>query len=131
MKTFQVNNSDSSRVMFDKLNSYVDTIKKEKYNYLLKLLNALFEKENITLRKFAKIDCEYFKTKPISTIVEILETHKLNFNYDISKLTKDEASIEIFNKEMFAIITKLLKIIDYKLIKLQNGGNPCYCIVFA
>lgn len=152
MSLFQVNNTDSARVMLDKLNTYVVTIKKEKYNNILKLLNELFEKNHNTLRNFTRIDSEYFETRSMTKTIKILETHKSKFNYDIDKLKKQFAektekiekskdeSVEIktkkkskseeisVSKEIFSIITKLLKSIEYKLIKSTNGKKTYYSI---
>lgn len=151
-KTFQVNNSDSARVMLDKLNLYVATIKKEKYGKLLKLMNELFDKNNNTLRNFVKIDCNYFESKSISKIIKILETHKTYFKYDIDKIIKhsenqsndesdksDKSSdkksdkLDKFNisKEIFSIISKLLKSIEYKLVKSTLGTKSFYSVAMC
>lgn len=86
MATFQINHSDPAHVMFDKLNSYVATLKKEKYNNLLKLLNDLFETKHNTLRHFTQMECSYFDKKSMSKLIKILELHKSKFNYDTSKI---------------------------------------------
>lgn len=161
MATFQVNNTDPAHVMLDKLNSYVTTLKKEKYNNLLKLLNELFEKKNFTLRHFTDIEYEYFETKSLSKTIKILEEHKPKFNYDIDKLkkhyaekkskknvvpnvsiapaknieikvkSKNSSSAEEFSasKEIFLIISKLLKAIEYKLVKFTKANKYYYSIV--
>jgi hypothetical protein len=145
MATFQVNNTDSACVMLDKLNSYVVTIKKEKYNNILKLLNELFEKNHKTLRNFVEIECEYFETQSITKTIKILETYKSTFNYDVDKIKKkdqkDPVEIKIktgskteefsISKEIFLIISKLLKSIEYKLIKFTKGNKQYYSILMC
>lgn len=184
MATFSVNTSDPAHVMLDKLNSYVSSLKKEKYNNILKLLNELFESQHKTLRHFTEIEIEYFEKKSISKIIKILELHKSKFNYDIEKIieyqknkkksekteklekteknkiieitdkldktdktdkksntisktrTKTNSKKEIdeeFNisKEIFSIISKLLKSIEYKLIKFTKCNKQVYSIIMC
>jgi hypothetical protein len=152
MATFKVDNNDSARVMFDKLNSYIVTIKKEKYNNILKLLNELFEKNHSSLRNFTEINGEYFEKIPLSKIIKILETHKEKFNYDISKIVdsntniakaKDKSKSDTnviaitkaedtnVSKKIFSIIGKILRTIEYKLIRFSKGSKFYYSITMC
>lgn len=177
MATFKVSESDSSRVMLDKLNAYVIDIKKEKYNNTLKLLNELFEQSNKSLRNFTKIDCEYFESKSLSKLIKILDIHKEKLGLNIDKLkeyylakkqnkltdtttttttttpttketkditpttketktkskTKSDTNKKEFtvSDEIFTLISKLIKSLDYKLVKSLNGGKPSYSLMMC
>lgn len=172
MATFKVSDTDSSRVMFDKLNTYMIEVKKEKYNNVLKLLNELFEQNNKSLRNFIKIDSEYFESKSTSKTIKILDKYKEKLGFDTNKLseyyankkantkatktveikeiiesvkepvkvnikagsktkTKSDFKTEIFtvSGEVFTIITKLIRPLDYKLVKSSIAGKPHYSLV--
>lgn len=176
MATFKINESDSSRVMYDKLNEYRIALKKEKYNNVLKLLNELFDQNNKSLRNFVKIDCNYFESVSISKLLKILENNKEKLGYDLTKLKEyysEKKSLKInvkdasknlelkeikeikekesnnketqnskikskttsksedfsVSKEIFGIISKLIKLLDYKLVKSMNGGKPSYSLI--
>ncbi len=180
MATFKVSETDSSRVMFDKLNTYMVELKKEKYNNVLKLLNELFGQSNKSLRNFTKIDCEYFESKSLSKTIKILDSYKEKLGYNIDKLkefnkdkksgttkidetkkdtskakgvvditdeasktkiiksktksgSKIESDKEEFtpSKEIFALILKLIKSLDYKLVKSVIGGKSYYSFVMC
>jgi hypothetical protein len=126
-KTFKFNNNESTTKMYDNLNSYVIGIKKQKYDNILKLLNKLFDKNNESLRFFKNINIQHFRYENYDIICDIFVEYEKILNYDLKELKKSNTIISL-NNEIFNIILKLLKLIDYKLQKITYNGKKYYNI---
>jgi hypothetical protein len=144
MYKFQINNDDESHVMYDKLNNYILSLKKDKMKDILEMFNKIFHCEYDRLSKFKNINENYLQNiKDVDNVLQILKFYSDNLKIDLTKFKSyledptdpNDSSESLFeynfnkiNKELFSILSKILKTIQYKLKKWQNKKS--YDVMF-
>ena len=117
-KPIEINNDDNVYQIQDKIEEYLNAMRNQKYDFVLKFINDILKKENKSLLKIKNLKKDILLKINVKDIIEKYE-----------KDFQDKKIILKKSDDIIAVIKKVLNIINYKFKKFTIDGNELYSIV--